>query len=175
LNCASAGNGRAIFPTPRAWWGNSNPVTLSKSARGGAAATAARSSGRAGRVVKMSARGTWRPPWRPKSNAAGLARQPSRSIPRQPNACAPRVDRRMAARRAPDRRRAKLPLELGGERHCAGAATGAAHGDENVLLLLLVEIGSVEQLSRLLLEQRVQRERAIRNLVLGRPLRSRFG
>src|SRR5262249_41066943 len=91
------------------------------------------------------------------------------------NACGPRVDRRMAARRAPNRRRAKLPLELGGERHCAGAATGAAHGDENILLLLLVEIGPVKQLSRLLLEQRVQRERAMRNLVLGRPLGSRLG
>src|SRR5262249_26529173 len=68
-----------------------------------------------------------------------------------------------------------LPFELGCERHRAGAATGAAHGDENVLLLLLVEIGAIEQLPRLLFEQRVQRERAIRNLILRCSLRSGLG
>src|SRR5262249_12644836 len=72
-------------------------------------------------------------------------------------------------------RQRHLPLELGCERHRAGAATGAAHGDENVLLLLLVEVGAIEQLSRLLFEQRVQRERAIRNLILRRSLRSGLG
>jgi hypothetical protein len=65
-----------------------------------------------------------------------------------------------------------LAFELGGERHRAGAATGAAHGDENVLLLLLVEVCAIEQLSGLLFEQRVQRECAIRNLILRRGLRS---
>src|SRR6266481_6645520 len=68
-----------------------------------------------------------------------------------------------------------LPFELGGERHRASAATGAAHGDENVLLLLLVEIGAIEQLPGLLFEQRVQREGAIRNLILRRWLRSGLG
>src|SRR6266446_8470754 len=68
-----------------------------------------------------------------------------------------------------------LPFELGGERHRASAATGAAHGDENVLLLLLVEVGAIEQMSGLLFEQRVQREYAIRNLILRRGLRSDVG
>src|SRR5436309_13942512 len=67
--------------------------------------------------------------------------------------------------------RRHLAFEFGGERHRAGAATGAAHGDENVLLLLFVEVGAIEQLSGLLLEQRVQRECAIRNLLLLRGLR----
>ena len=35
------------------------------------------------------------------------------------------------------------------------------HGDEDVLLLLLVEVGAVEHLPRLLLEQLVQRQRAV--------------
>ena len=43
-------------------------------------------------------------------------------------------------------------LELGRERHGAGAAARAAHGDQDVLLLLLVEVGAVEHLPRLLLE-----------------------
>src|SRR5262249_7764868 len=72
-------------------------------------------------------------------------------------------------------RQRHLPFELGCERHRAGAATGAAHGDENVLLLLLVEVGAIEQLPRLLFEQRVQRERAIRNLILRHSLRSGLG
>src|SRR5438128_3669320 len=71
--------------------------------------------------------------------------------------------------------RRHLAFELGGERHRAGAATGAAHGDENVLLLLRVEVGAIEQLSGLLFEQRVQRERAIGNLILRRRLRSGLG
>src|SRR5258708_23095235 len=71
--------------------------------------------------------------------------------------------------------RRHLAFELGCERHRAGAATGAAHGDENVLLLLLVEVGAIEQLSGLLFEQRVQRECAIRNLILRRGLPSGVG
>src|SRR5258708_12489213 len=71
--------------------------------------------------------------------------------------------------------RRHLAFELGCERHRAGAATGAAHGDENVLLLLLVEVCAIEQLSGLLFEQRVQRECAIRNLILRRGLRSGVG
>src|SRR6266478_2452693 len=71
--------------------------------------------------------------------------------------------------------RRHLAFELGGERHRAGTATGAAHGDENVLLLLLVEVGAIEQLSGLLFEQRVQRECAIRNLILRRGFRSGVG
>ena len=54
------------------------------------------------------------------------------------------------------------PLEFDRVRHGAGSATGAAHGDEDVLPLLLVEVGAVEHLSRLLLEQLVQRKRAVR-------------
>src|SRR4051812_41527049 len=58
-------------------------------------------------------------------------------------------------------------LELGGKRHPAGAAAGTAHGDEDALLLLLVEIGSVEHLARLLLKQVVQREITDGDLVVG--------
>src|SRR6516165_11782993 len=107
---------------------------------------------------------------------------------RQPRSCARHVDPARAAQRTRSRPRAEraaadlaasrrrlLPLELGGERHRASAATGAAHGDENVLLLLLVEVGAIEQLPRLLFEQRVQRERAIRNLILRCSLRSSLG
>src|SRR6516225_68859 len=104
---------------------------------------------------------------------------------RQLRSCARHVDPARAAQRTRSRPRTEraaadlaaswrrfLPLELGGERHRASAATGAAHGDENVLLLLLVEVGAIEQLPGLLFEQRVQREGAIRNLILRRGLRS---
>src|SRR5262245_28252782 len=64
-------------------------------------------------------------------------------------------------------------LELRGERHGAGAAAGAVHGDEDVLLLLLVEVGAVEHLPRLLLEQLVQRQRTVGNLLLRRRVWSR--
>src|SRR5215467_12840225 len=103
---------------------------------------------------------------------------------RQRRSCARRGDPAKAAPRTRSQPKAwlrslwgrrHLAFELGGERHCAGAATGAAHGDENVLLLLLVEVGAIEQLSGLLFEQRVQREGAIRNLILRRGLRSRVG
>src|SRR5215831_15527879 len=46
------------------------------------------------------------------------------------------------------------PLELDRIRHLAGAAAGAAHGDQDVLLLLL--------------EQLVQREAAVGDLLIGR-------
>src|SRR5258708_12687268 len=71
--------------------------------------------------------------------------------------------------------RRHLAFELGCERHRAGAATGAAHGDENVLVVLRVEVCAIEQRSGLLFEQRVQRECAIRNLILRRGLRSGVG
>src|SRR5262249_32048892 len=48
--------------------------------------------------------------------------------------------------------------QLGGERHRAGAAARTAHRYQDVLLLLLVEISAVEHLSRLLLEQLVERK-----------------
>src|SRR5215831_5151281 len=60
------------------------------------------------------------------------------------------------------------PLELDRIRHRAGAAAGAAHGDQDVLLLLLVEIATVEHLPSLLLEQLVQREAAVGDLLIGR-------
>src|SRR5215468_11249144 len=103
---------------------------------------------------------------------------------RQRRSCARRGDPAKAAPRTRSQPKAwlrslwgrrHLAFELGGERHRAGAATGAAHGDENVLLLLLVEVGAIEQLSGLLFEQRVQREGAIRNLILRRGLRSGVG
>ena len=59
------------------------------------------------------------------------------------------------------------PLELGCVRHCAGTATRTTHGDEDILFLLLVEIGAVEHLPGLLLEQLMQRQRALRDWVLG--------
>src|SRR5207253_1102133 len=49
-----------------------------------------------------------------------------------------------------------------------GAATGAAHRDEDVLLLLLVEIGAIEHRARLLREQVVQREAACLGLIIRR-------
>ena len=66
-------------------------------------------------------------------------------------------------------------LELDRVRHGAGSAAGAAHGDQDVLLLLLVEVGSGEHLSRLLLEQVMEREPAVRDLILRRLLISRLG
>ena len=65
-------------------------------------------------------------------------------------------------------------LELGGKRHPAGAAAGTAHGDEDALLLLLVEIGAVEHLARLLLKQLVQREITDGDLVVGARRREAF-
>jgi hypothetical protein len=48
---------------------------------------------------------------------------------------------------------ARSAPQLGGERHRAGAAAGTAHRHQDVLLLILFEIGAVEYLPRLLLEQ----------------------
>src|SRR5436190_23334222 len=56
--------------------------------------------------------------------------------------------------------------KLRGERHGATPATGTAHREQNFLLLLLVEIGAIDELPRLLLEQRMERQAAIRNLIL---------
>src|SRR5579871_3549426 len=50
------------------------------------------------------------------------------------------------------------PPDLGGERHTAGAAAGARGGDQDSLLLLLVEVGAVEHGPDLLLKQIMQRE-----------------
>jgi hypothetical protein len=46
--------------------------------------------------------------------------------------------------------------QLGGVRHRAGTAAGTAHRHKDVLLLFLCEIGAVEYLPRLLLEQLMQ-------------------
>ena len=78
-------------------------------------------------------------------------------------------DRRCGDRKAARGAAAELPLELRGVGHSAGAAARAAHGDEDVLLLLLVEIAAIEHLPGLLLEELVQRQRAERNLIVPRP------
>src|ERR1043166_7689033 len=52
-------------------------------------------------------------------------------------------------------------IEFCGKRESARAAARAVHGAEDVLLLLLVEIGAFEHRHRLLLEQIVQREIAV--------------
>src|SRR6266436_5580086 len=57
--------------------------------------------------------------------------------------------------------------ELRGEGYRAAPATGTAHRKQDLLLLLLVEIGAIDELPGLLLEQRMEREGAIRNLILG--------
>src|SRR5262245_6531772 len=61
--------------------------------------------------------------------------------------------------------------ELRRERHRAGAAARAAHGDEDALLLLLVEVGTIEHHARLLPEQLVQREAARFHLIVVRRRR----
>ena len=66
-------------------------------------------------------------------------------------------------------------LELDRVRHGTGSAAGATHSDQDVLLLLLVKVGSGEHLSRLLLEQVMEREPAVRDLILRRLLISRLG
>src|SRR5258705_13720498 len=60
------------------------------------------------------------------------------------------------------------PLQLRRERHPAGAAARAAHGDEDVLLLLFVKIGAIEHRTRLLCEQVVQRKAARFGLIIRR-------
>src|SRR5690348_15350508 len=57
--------------------------------------------------------------------------------------------------------------QLGGVGHRAGAAARATHRHQNVLLLLLIEIGALEHLARLKLEQFMQRKARGDELVLG--------
>ena len=57
--------------------------------------------------------------------------------------------------------------ELDGIGHGPGPAARAAHGDQDVLLLLLVEIGAIEHPPRLLLEQLVQRRSLLRDFGCG--------
>src|ERR1700731_4530219 len=61
-------------------------------------------------------------------------------------------------------------LELCRIRHGTCPATRAAHGDENVLLLLLAQISAIKHLAGLLRKQFVQRERSGGD----RGLRERF-
>jgi hypothetical protein len=62
---------------------------------------------------------------------------------------------------------ASLP-QLRRERKAPRAAAGAAHADEDRLLLLLAEVGAVQHLRGLLLEQVVQRQIAGEDAVVGR-------
>jgi hypothetical protein len=64
-------------------------------------------------------------------------------------------------------RASRPPLQLRRERKTAGAAARTAHGDENALLLLVVEIGILQHGPRLLLEQLVQRQIAGEDAVGG--------
>jgi hypothetical protein len=59
------------------------------------------------------------------------------------------------------------PLQLRRKRHPAGPAAGAAHGDEDALLLLVVEVGAVEHGAGLALEELVERQVAGDNAVVG--------
>ena len=65
---------------------------------------------------------------------------------------------------------ARSAPQLGGERHRTGAATGTAHRHQDVLLLILFEIGAVEYLPRLLLKQLMQRKARGHELVLDRQI-----
>src|SRR5580704_17415474 len=67
----------------------------------------------------------------------------------------------------------RTPLDLGGERHAAGAAAGTGGGDQDALLGLLVEIGVLEHAAHLLLKQIVQRKIAGGDLIVAR--RGRVG
>src|SRR3984893_1601347 len=51
-------------------------------------------------------------------------------------------------------------LELYRVRHCSRPAAGAAHREQESLLLLLIEIGLIEHAPRLLFKELMQRERA---------------
>jgi hypothetical protein len=53
---------------------------------------------------------------------------------------------------------ASPPLEFEAERGAAGATAGAAHGEQDALALLVVEIGALQHLGSLLLEQLVERQ-----------------
>jgi hypothetical protein len=59
------------------------------------------------------------------------------------------------------------PLQLRRERKPSGPAAGAAHGDEDRLLLLVGEVGALQHDRGLLLEQLVQRQIAGEDLVVG--------
>src|SRR6266700_4185654 len=52
------------------------------------------------------------------------------------------------------------PLDLGGERHAAGPAARTGGGDQNALLMLLVEVGAIEHAPHLPLKKIVQRQAA---------------
>ncbi len=65
--------------------------------------------------------------------------------------------------------RSRLRLaQFHAERQAAGAAAGAGHGEEDRLLLLLVDIGTIEHRRGLLLEQFVKREVACTDLRIDR-------
>jgi len=64
--------------------------------------------------------------------------------------------------------RLRSPLQLRGKAHPARPAAWAAHADQDGLLLLVVEIGALQHGRGLLLKQRVQREVAGEDLVVGR-------
>src|SRR5215467_10620916 len=68
-----------------------------------------------------------------------------------------------------------LSPELSGERHPAGTAAGAAHSDQDILLLLLVEVEAIEHRARLLLKQLMQRQVAGLALAWRRRLADRVG
>ena len=59
------------------------------------------------------------------------------------------------------------PLQLRRKTHPAGPAARAAHGDEDALLLLVVEVGAVEHGAGLALEEFVERQVAGDDAVVG--------
>ena len=59
------------------------------------------------------------------------------------------------------------PLQLRRKRHPAGPAAGAAHGDEDTLLLLVVEVGALQHGAGLALEEFVERQVAGDDAVVG--------
>src|SRR4029077_6626723 len=50
------------------------------------------------------------------------------------------------------------PLQLHAERHSTCAAARAGHGDQDALLLFLVDVGVLQHIPRLLLDQFVKRQ-----------------
>jgi len=59
------------------------------------------------------------------------------------------------------------PLQLRRKAHPARAAAGAGHGDEDALLLLVVEVGAVEHGAGLALKEFVERQVAGDDAVVG--------
>jgi len=59
------------------------------------------------------------------------------------------------------------PLQLRRKAHPAGPATRAAHGDEDALLLLFVEVGALQHGAGLALEEFVERQVAGDDAVVG--------